>query len=88
MRPITIYEGVNFDTKVTSDTTFIITPRQNEVLQLICDGLANKQIATVLKISEQTVKNHISEMMKSTKCPNRVNLAVKSLRGELTLIEV
>ena len=87
MRPITIYEGINFENKVNFDSTFIITPRQREVLQLVCDGLANKQIATVLKISEQTVKNHVADMMKSTKCPNRVNLAVKSLRGELTLFE-
>ena len=88
MRPITILDGINFEDKVSSGSAFIITQRQKEVLQLICDGFANKQIAVILNISEQTVKKHVSGMMKSTKCTNRVNLAVKSLRGELILGEV
>lgn len=37
----------------------VLTPRQREILELVGTGLANKQIATVLGISEGTVRKHL-----------------------------
>lgn len=39
-----------------------LTPREREVLQLVAEGLANKQIALSLGISEHTVKFHLSSL--------------------------
>lgn len=39
-----------------------LTPREREVLQLAAEGLANKQIAHSLEISEHTVKFHLSSL--------------------------
>lgn len=39
-----------------------LTPREKEVLQLMAEGLANKQIAMRLSISEHTVKFHLSSL--------------------------
>ncbi|MGD8406478.1 MAG: response regulator transcription factor [Anaerolineales bacterium] len=39
-----------------------LTPREREVLQLAAEGLANKQIALKLEISEHTVKFHLSSL--------------------------
>jgi len=39
-----------------------LTPREREVLQLAAEGLANKQIALELEISEHTVKFHLSSL--------------------------
>ena len=39
-----------------------LTERESQVLQLLANGLANKQIAAALKISENTVKFHISSI--------------------------
>lgn len=39
-----------------------LTPRETEILQLLAQGLPNKQIALVLGISEHTVKFHISSI--------------------------
>lgn len=39
-----------------------LTPREREVLQLMAEGLANKQIAMRLSISEHTVKFHLSSL--------------------------
>ncbi len=39
-----------------------LTPREREVLQLAAEGLANKQIALTLRISEHTVKFHLSSL--------------------------
>jgi DNA-binding NarL/FixJ family response regulator len=40
-----------------------LTPREMEVLQLIAEGLANKQIAGELEISIKTVEKHRSHLM-------------------------
>ncbi|MBO0689787.1 MAG: response regulator transcription factor [Candidatus Dormibacteraeota bacterium] len=37
-----------------------LTPREIEILKLLAAGMANKQIAYKLKISEKTVRNHVS----------------------------
>ena len=42
----------------------MLTPREREVLALVVDGLANKQIAAQLGTAEQTIKMHRSRLMK------------------------
>jgi len=39
-----------------------LTARETEVLQMIAQGLANKQVALLLNISEHTVKFHLSSL--------------------------
>src|SRR5262252_6233688 len=39
-----------------------VTNREIEILKLLANGMANKQIAYRLKISEKTVRNHVSNM--------------------------
>jgi len=51
------------------------TERENDILDLIREGFSNKQIAAKLKISEQTVKNHVSNMMEKAGAKNRTELA-------------
>ncbi len=41
-----------------------LSPRQAEVLRLVCQGLSNKEIAQVLALSPFTVRVHVSAMMK------------------------
>ena len=54
-----------------------LTPRQKEVLTLVCSrGLSNKKIASVLKISESTVKVHIGTILKSYCVQNRTQLVL------------
>jgi DNA-binding NarL/FixJ family response regulator len=48
-----------------------LTPRESEVLQLVAQGLANKQIALALEISEHTVKFHISSIYGKIGATNR-----------------
>jgi DNA-binding NarL/FixJ family response regulator len=40
-----------------------LTPRETEILGLVADGLTNKQIAAQLHVEEQTVKNHIHNIL-------------------------
>lgn len=56
------------------DKRFNFTSKQIEIIKLIKSELSNKQIAYELKISECTVKVHISHIFKKCKCYNRVQL--------------
>jgi len=56
---------------------FNLTVRQSQVLELICNrGLSNKRIASALKITESTVKIHVSAILKTYGVRNRTQLAV------------
>ena len=54
------------------------TDRELDVLRIMTDGKTNLQIARILGISENTVKNHIRHMMEKTGCDNRTELAIKA----------
>ena len=53
-----------------------MTSRQMEVARLIRDDLSNKEIAAQLGISDQTVKNHITLMLRSLRVASRVGIAL------------
>lgn len=50
-----------------------LTPREVQVLQLIARGQANKQIATELKLSEDTIKGHLRSIMEKLGANNRTH---------------
>jgi DNA-binding NarL/FixJ family response regulator len=51
-----------------------LPPRQRQVLELIAQGLLNKQIAWELKISEKTVKMHRALLMERLGVPTSADL--------------
>jgi DNA-binding NarL/FixJ family response regulator len=53
-----------------------LTPREREVVQLICRGLRNKQIAENLHITPGTVKVHLMHIFEKTGMKDRLALAV------------
>lgn len=59
--------------------TFSISPRENEVLELILKGLSNKQICDSLCISISTVRTHISHIFEKTEVRSRMELVSKLL---------
>lgn len=52
-----------------------LTPRQREVLRLLCEGKPNKIIAHALHMQEGTVKVHVRQIMKKLKATNRTQVA-------------
>lgn len=54
-----------------SETPINLTARELEVLTLLSDGLANKQISLELEISEHTVKFHVSSIYQKLNVSNR-----------------
>ena len=58
-----------------------LTDRESEVLGLLSKGLANKQIALTLGISEHTVKFHVSSIYTKLNVTNRTEAVREGLRG-------
>jgi DNA-binding NarL/FixJ family response regulator len=57
----------------SSDHT-LLTPREQEILTRVAQGLSNREIAVELVISEYTVKNHLKNIMQKLHLNNRVQL--------------
>jgi len=52
-----------------------LTRRQQEIAPLLADGLTNKEIASRLNLSEQTIKNHVHSMLRRTGAKDRLEVA-------------
>jgi DNA-binding NarL/FixJ family response regulator len=57
-----------------------LSPREMEILQFVTRGLSNKEIATRLGISHQTVKNHMTAILHKLDIEDRTQAAVYALR--------
>jgi GAF domain-containing protein len=53
---------------------------QQEILRLMSDGLSNREIASRIHLSENTVKSHIHEILRRLDARNRVQAAVRAAR--------
>jgi DNA-binding NarL/FixJ family response regulator len=63
-----------------------LTPREIEVLELLAEGLPNKAIADRLRISDQTVKFHVSSISGKLGAANRTDAVRRAVRrGLITL---
>lgn len=59
-----------------------LTPQQIRVLQMICNGLLNKQIAYELSVGETTVKAHVSEILRKLAVSSRTQAVIEVKRLE------
>jgi DNA-binding CsgD family transcriptional regulator len=57
-----------------------VTDREADVLRLVIDGLANKEIAAALRLSPRTVEKHVENLLRKTGARSRTELAVTSRR--------
>ena len=60
-----------------------VTDREAEVLRLVIDGLANKEIAAALRLSPRTVEKHVENLLRKTGARSRTELAVTSRHASL-----
>jgi NarL family two-component system response regulator LiaR len=62
-----------------------LTPRERDVLQLLVEGFPNKQIGRRLRISEKTVKTHVSSILSKLGVADRTAAAVLAIRRGLVV---
>jgi len=68
------------------DSPEALTERETEVLRLLAEGHANKEIARTLNIGEKTVKTHVSNILAKLGVPSRTQAALHAARiGLVTL---
>jgi DNA-binding NarL/FixJ family response regulator len=63
-----------------------LTTREIDIISLIAQGCANKQIASKLNVSEQTIKNHITSILSKLDANARTEAVVKAIRRGLITI--
>ena len=59
----------------------VLTARENEVLQLLAKGMSNKEVASVLVITEKTVKAHVSSILSKLNLSDRTQAALYAVKN-------
>jgi DNA-binding NarL/FixJ family response regulator len=57
-----------------------LTNRETQILRYVADGNSNKKIAQILDISEQTIKNHVSSILRKLNANDRAHAVVLAIR--------
>ncbi len=74
------YGGYPTDEQTEAMVLTPLSPREMEILELVARGASNKDIARRLSISQQTVKNHMTAILRKLRVDDRTQAAVYALR--------
>lgn len=72
--------GLRRDTLVSAELVEQLTRREHEVLELVADGLPNREIAHALSISEHTVKFHLASIFGKLGVSTRTEAVQRGVR--------
>lgn len=64
-----------------------LTNREIQILNYVANGNTNKQIALLLQISEQTIKNHVSAILRKLNANDRAHAVLKAINQGLISVE-
>lgn len=64
-----------------------LTYREIEVMELICKGLSNQDIAKTLFLSEKTVKNHLTNIFRKISVSDRTQAVLYALKNRIVVLE-
>jgi DNA-binding NarL/FixJ family response regulator len=73
--------------KETANFISPLTPRETEILSYMAQGYLNKEIARELNVSEQTVKNHITSILRKLNVNARTQAVIVAIKKGLVSIE-
>jgi DNA-binding NarL/FixJ family response regulator len=68
----------------TGRKNFGLTPRELEIVGTVVSGFSNRDIAQKLKVSEDTVKHHLTNIFNKTGVSSRLELALFAINHQLT----
>lgn len=78
------FRRVNEEEELDDSEMFVLSDRESEILDLVAQGLRNKEIASRLCIAEKTVKNHVSNILKALQVNSRTEAAMKAVRSKMS----
>lgn len=67
--------------------SYILTSREKEIFEYLIENYSTKEIAEILKISEKTVRNHISNVMQKLGTKGRAGTVVELIKLKELSIE-
>jgi DNA-binding NarL/FixJ family response regulator len=70
----------------TDDQSDVLTPREHDILRLLGDGLANRDIAEALGLSDHTVKFHLRSIFSKLSAHSRTEAVSAAVRRGLLLL--
>jgi two-component system response regulator DegU len=68
-------------TKTMEGIAAPLTKRETQILTYVAEGNSNKEIARILSISEQTIKNHVSAILRKLNANDRAHAVTLALHG-------
>lgn len=77
------FRRVKEEDEIDDTELFVLSDREQEILDLVAQGLRNKEIASKLSIAEKTVKNHVSNILKALQVNSRTEAAMKAVKAKL-----
>ncbi|MGA8103129.1 MAG: response regulator transcription factor [Candidatus Acidiferrales bacterium] len=81
-----MFPAIELASRPPTELTEPLTPRESEVLQMLASGLANKEIAARLAISEHTVKFHVASILGKLGAGSRTEAVSIGIRSGLVLL--
>ena len=67
--------------KTVEEITTPLTPKEIQILTHVAEGNSNKRIANILGISEQTIKNHVSAILRKLNANDRAHAVFLAIRN-------
>jgi DNA-binding NarL/FixJ family response regulator len=77
------FRRVRDEDEIDDSEMYVLSDREQEILDLVAQGLRNKEIANKLSIAEKTVKNHVSNILKALQVNSRTEAAMKAVKSRL-----
>jgi DNA-binding NarL/FixJ family response regulator len=77
------FRRIREDEDTDDSELYVLSERESEILDLVAQGMRNKEIATKLSIAEKTVKNHVSNILKALQVNSRTEAAMKAVKARL-----
>lgn len=68
-------------TRIMEGAAAPLTKRETQILTYVAEGNSNKEIAHILSISEQTIKNHVSAILRKLNANDRAHAVALALRS-------
>jgi DNA-binding NarL/FixJ family response regulator len=75
------FRRIKEEHEIDDSEMYVLSEREQEILDYVAQGLRNKEIATRLSIAEKTVKNHVSNILKALQVNSRTEAAMKAVKA-------
>lgn len=85
---VLLKEYINYEEECEIRSNPLLSKRELEVLKLIATGFNNEKVAETLFLSESTVKNHVSSILRKLDVSDRTSAVIKALKNKWITLQL